>query len=164
VRYGPALAILASALGATSFTMAKENKPRVVVMPGDNVIPQVVDGGNWKTTFKFVNLENHFVSFRVSFLRDDGSPLLLPFLGSYTMAPGVYSSIFVELNTAESTTIETAGVSAGLAQGWALIDRTNMDDAIGGFAIFRQRVPGGQDQEATVPVVNQFSGHFVMLF
>ena len=43
--------------------------PRVVVFPGDRVIAQFVDGGSWKTSMYFVNLENHFRIFPGAVLR-----------------------------------------------------------------------------------------------
>jgi len=138
-------------------------QPRDVVFAGTNVIPQVVDGAGWKTTFKLVNLENHAVSFRLSFIGDDGFPLSLPILDSSVINGGNFTSIAFTLTTAASITIETAGTARGLAQGWALMQR-NSTDSIGGFAIFKFRAPGGQDQEAVVPIVDQFSGHFVLLF
>jgi hypothetical protein len=138
-------------------------QPRDVVFAGTNVIPQVVDGAGWKTTFKLVNLENHAVSFRLSFFGDDGFSLSLPILDSAVINGGNFTSISFTLATAASITIETAGTARGLAQGWALMQR-NSTDSIGGFAIFRLRLPGVQDQEAVVPIVDQFSGHFVLLF
>jgi|SRR5579859_311288 len=139
-------------------------QPHDVVFAGDNVFPQVVDGAGWKTTFKLVNLENHTVSFTLSFFDDDGFRLSLPILDSAVINGGFYTSIAFTLVPASSITIETDGSALGLAQGWALMQRTNATDSIGGFAIFRFRAPGIPDQEAVVPIVNQFSGHFVLLF
>jgi hypothetical protein len=44
------------------------------------------------------------------------------------------------------------------------MSQDNTSDSIGGFAIFRQRIQNIPDQEAVVPIVNQFSSHFVLLF
>jgi len=141
-----------------------QTAPKVVVFAGDNVIPQVVDGAGWKTTFKFVNLENHSVSFTLQFIQDNGLDMALPFLGNGILTAGTYTSITFTLLTAQSATVETAGRSGSLTQGWALMQRNTSTDSIGGLAVFRQRIPGLPDQEATVPIVNQFSGHFVLLF
>ncbi len=162
------LCVLTCLCGATfafgQVEKANADKPDLVVFAGDNVVPQVVDGSGWKTTFKFVNLENHTVSFTLSFIQDNGSPMALSILGNGLLTPGTYTSIVFTLLATQSTTVETAGVAANLTQGWALMQRAVITDSIGGFAIFRQRIPGIQDQEATVPIVNQFSGHFVLLF
>jgi YD repeat-containing protein len=137
-----ALFVLAVAciLGGTlhAQTARDELKPRAVVFAGDNVIAQVVDGVGWKTTFKFVNLENHSVTFTLFFRGDNGQPLTLPILAAPALSyPGGYSTgVTFTLVTAGSATIETAGTGSGLSQGWALMQRANINDSIGGFAIF----------------------------
>jgi hypothetical protein len=137
-------------------------EPQVVVFAGDRVFPQVVNGGGWKTSFFLVNLENHPVTFQILFLTDDGNDMFVPVVGL-----GVVRQVSVTLDTAGSTEFETAGFSNAsldtLQQGWALLSQTT-SDTIGGMAIFRQRIPGRPDQEATVPIVSQFDSHFVLLF
>ena len=136
----------------------KSTAQNVVVFAGDRVIPQFVDGGGWKTSVTTVNLESHPVSFSVLFFNDDGTDLFVPIVGQ-----GVVRGMDISLNTAGSLTFETAGNASRLAQGWALISQST-NDSVGALAVFRQRVPGRPDQEAVVPVVNQFDGHFVLLF
>jgi len=137
-------------------------EPKVVVFAGDRVFPQVVNGGGWKTSFFLVNLENHPVTFQILFLTDDGNDMFVPVGGL-----GVVRQVSVTLDTAGSTEFETTGFSDtfpdSLQQGWALLSQTT-SDTIGGMAIFRQRVFGKADQEATVPIVSQFDSHFVLLF
>ncbi len=137
-------------------------QPQVVVFGGDRVFPQVVNGGGWKTSFFLVNLENHPVTFQILFLTDDGNDMFVPVGGL-----GVVRQVSVTLDTAGSTEFETTGFSNAsldtLQQGWALLSQTT-SDTIGGMAIFRQRVFGKPDQEATVPIVSQFDSHFVLLF
>ena len=133
-------------------------QPRVVVFPGDRVIPQFVDGGSWKTSLFFVNLENHPVTFQVLFFKDNGDDMFVSINGL-----GLVRQVTVSLDTAGSTEFETSGLPLNLIQGWALISETT-NDTIGGTAIFRQRIFGRPDQEAAVPVVSQFDSHFVLLF
>ena len=137
-------------------------EPKVVVFAGDRVFPQVVNGGGWKTSFLLVNLENHPVTFQILFFTDDGNDMFVP-VGDL----GLVRQVSVSLDTAGSTEFETTGFSNDfpdtLEQGWALLSQTT-DDTIGGMAIFRQRVFGRPDQEATVPVVSQFDSHFVLMF
>ncbi len=130
----------------------------VVVYPGDRVIAQFVDGGSWKTSMYFVNLENHSVSFQVFFFNDDGTDMSVPILGQ-----GVVRGLTVTLETAGSVQFETAGTAPNLAQGWALLSQST-NDSVGGMAVFRQSVPGRSDQEAVVPIVSQYDSHFVLLF
>src|ERR1700722_9098051 len=109
------LAVLAGALTTSSLLGADMKpvaaKPKVVVFSGDNVFPHVVDGGLWKTTFKFVNLENHTVTFTLSFFDDNGNPLELPILANSVLSGGYFTSIAFSLPTATSTTLETAGTA-----------------------------------------------------
>jgi hypothetical protein len=134
-------------------------KPQVVVFAGDRVFPHVVDGGGWKTSFFFVNLESHPVNFQVLFFDDNGNDLSVSIAGL-----GVVRQVNVTLNTAGSTEFETTGFNSdSLQQGWALLSQTT-SDTIGGMAVFRQHVFGRPDQEAVVPIVSQFDSHFVLLF
>ena len=137
---------------------SKGKKPEVVVFVGDRVIPQFVDGGSWKTSMTVLNLENHPTNFDVLFFRDNGNDLFVPIVGQ-----GSVRALNITLNAAGSLSFETEGSAANLVQGWALISQST-DDAVGGLAIFRQRVPGRPDFEAVVPIVSQFDSHFVLLF
>jgi hypothetical protein len=133
-------------------------RPKVVVFPGDRVVAQFVDGGGWKTSLFFVNLENHPVSFQVLFFQDNGNDMFVPIAGV-----GSVRQVNIALDTAGSIEFETAGFANSLSQGWALLSQTTLD-TIGGMAVFRQHVFGRQDQEAVVPIVSQFDSHFVLLF
>src|SRR5258708_15906073 len=107
---------------------SRSAQPRVVVFPGDRVIAQFVDGGSWKTSMYFVNLENHSVSFQVLFFRDDGGDLSVPVLGQ-----GVVRGLNISLDTAGSIEFETAGIDTNLTQGWALLSQST-NDSVGGMA------------------------------
>jgi hypothetical protein len=133
-------------------------EPKVVVFAGDRVFPQVVDGGGWKTSFFLVNLENHPVTFQILFFDDFGDDMFVS-VGNL----GSVRQVSVTLDTAGSTEFETTGFGSSLQQGWALLSQAT-NDTVGGMAIFRQRVSGRPDQEATVPIVSQFDSHFVLLF
>jgi len=139
-------------------TAKKSDQKDVVVFIGDRVIPQFVDGAAWKTSVFLVNLENHLVNFQVLFFKDNGSDLYVPVVGQ-----GTVRGLSISLRPVESLQFETTGSSTALAQGWALLSQST-NDSIGGMAIFRQSVPGRFDQEAVVPIVNQFADHFVLLF
>lgn len=133
-------------------------RPKIVVFPGDRVIAQFVDGGGWKTSVFFVNLESHPVNFQVLFFKDDGTDMFVPIVGV-----GRVRQLQITLDTAGSIEFETTGFADLLSQGWALLSQTTTD-TVGGMAIFRQRVFGRPDQEAVVPIVSQFDSHFVLLF
>lgn len=133
-------------------------EPRVVVFAGDRVVPHVVDGGSWQTSFFWVNLESHPVSFQVLFFDDFGNDMFLPVAGL-----GLVRQVSVTLDTAGSIEFETTGTANNLKQGWALLSQTT-NDTVGGMAVFKQHIFGRPDQEAVVPVVSQFDSHFVLLF
>jgi len=145
-------------LDASSTQTKSALEPRVVVFAGDRVVPHVVDGGSWQTSFFWVNLENHPVSFQVLFFDDVGNDMFLPVVGL-----GLVRQVNVTLDTAGSIEFETTGTANNLKQGWALLSQTT-SDTIGGMAVFKQHVFGRPDQEAVVPVVSQFDSHFVLLF
>ena len=132
--------------------------PHVVVFAGDTVIPQFVDGSGWQTSLKFVNLDAYTTTFDVNFYSDAGQPMSVPINGL-----GVGTGLTVTLNPLGSITFASAGTSQPYVQGWAQVVR-NATDSVAGFAIFRQTIPGSQPQEAVVPMVNQFSNHFVLFF
>ena len=125
---------------------------------GDRVIPHFVDGASWKSSVTTLNLEDHPVTFQILFFNDNGTDLYVPVTGQ-----GSVRGMNIRLNTAGSATFETAGTAALLSQGWALLSQAT-NDSVGMITIFRQSVPGRQDQEAVVPTVNQFDNHFALLF
>lgn len=133
-------------------------QPRVLVLPGDRILPQLVDGSGWKTTVTLVNLENHPATLDVLFFTDKGADMYLTILGQ-----GLVRGAHVTLATAGSATFETLGTGSILSQGWASITQIG-NDAIGALAVFKQRIPALPDQEAVVPVANQYDGHFLLMF
>src|SRR3954447_21326975 len=56
---------------------AKPNQKRSVskemaVFPGDNVLPQLVEGAYWSTGMTFINMDTRTTKFTVFFVADDG--------------------------------------------------------------------------------------------
>jgi hypothetical protein len=130
-----------------------------VVFIGDTVIPHVVDGGSWLTTFMFVNLENHQVHLNLYFFNDDGTDLILPIEGQ-----GNVRGMSLTMGPACTLQFQTMDTSSTTRTGWAYMSQDNYNDSIGGMAVFRQVIPGRPDFEAVVPVVSQFQNHFVMYY
>ncbi len=127
----------------TSFEAQSLNR-RVL---GRRSIPQVADGGEFRTSITLVNNEATTANVRLRFWQDDGTagatkPWTVAFTtgenpDSLTIAPGT------------SITLETNGASPTVQQGWAEVVT---DQWVTGFAVFRQSVPGYSAQEAAVPV------------
>lgn len=130
-----------------------------VILAGDSVIPQMVDGGGWKTTLRLVNLSSHPVGFNVLFFSDSGTDMSLPIVDV-----GSVINLTVSLPVAGSVDVDSAGTDQSLTQGWAYILPQTPGDSIGGFTIFRQRLPGLPDEETAVPIVNQFGDHFALMY
>ena len=146
--------ITVAAPGAASQTVAVTLS---IVVSADEVIAQVVDGSGWKTSITLVNLEDQATSFKLYFWGDDGQPLVLPIVSI-----GLYSSLQGTLPVGGSVTIETDGNSTTNLQGWAELDAGHA--AVGGMAVFRQRVVGRPDFEAVVPLASRYESRFVLPF
>ena len=110
-----------------------------------DTIPQVADGANWKTTFILVNLDSVESKYKLDFHGDDGTARSFQLVGL-----GARSSVSGTIAGRGTVTIETAGTSATLNQGWADLDLIGTDN-VGIMAIFgTQGIPGRPDYEATV--------------
>jgi hypothetical protein len=136
-----------------------DGRNKVLVFTGDTVIPQVVDGAGWRTSFVLHNLDSKTLTFDVYFLNDNGADMDLPLVG---YGPGTWMTI--TLKSGETTILDTPGTARTLQQGWAYINTANGSDRVGGFAVFRSQAQGRPDQEAVVPVVSQFDARFVLMY
>jgi hypothetical protein len=103
------------------------------------ILPQLAFGGGWYTGLYFTNLNTTPVSFPVSFIGDDGNPLNIPALGS---------SVTVNLPGRGTALVEAPNVGS-LVQGYV---SASLPTGVTGFGVFRQSVPGINDQEAVVPL------------
>ena len=132
----------------------------MTVFPGDNVVPQFVEGSYWSTGITLVNMDTRTLTATVYFIADDGSDLSVPIVGLGNSV----RAIDITLPVMNTITIQTPGTTASLKQGYAYIERDAADAGLGGFAVFRQSIPGKPDSEAVVPIVNEFDDRFVLLF
>ena len=105
-----------------------------------SVLPQFAFGGGWYSALYFTNLTGTAVSFPVSFVADAGTALTIPALGG--------SSTQVNL-AAHGTAIVEAPNLGDLFQGYA---KFTLPAGVFGYGVFRQSLPGKQDQEAVVPL------------
>ena len=108
-------------------------------------IPQIADGGGWKTSLVLFNRANKRIQGSLSFYGERGETVAFP-IGQFQPV----STMVLSLGPNETRNIETEGAGSTVTVGWAMIDA---EDDIGGFAVYRQRVAGRPDFEATVPVV-----------
>jgi hypothetical protein len=131
----------------------------VIAKLDDNVIPQVVDGAGWQTSFSFVNLDTVAIKFELYFISDTGDDLTL-----YIPGVGSTAALTITLPVNESISFSTPGTKSGLSQGYGYIVRDDATYALGGFAVFRQQVSGRPDFEAVVPFASELDTHFVLLY
>jgi hypothetical protein len=102
------------------------------------ILPQLAFGGGWYTALYFTNLTSAPVSFTVSFIGDDGNPLTIPALSG--------SSVTVNLAARGTSLIQIPNVGP-LVQGYV---SAALPLGVTGYGVFRQSVPGVNDQEAVV--------------
>ena len=152
--------------GTVAFTEVGESGDEVVSidLPTDSEnaillsrlrIPQLVDGGHWKTTIVLVNTDSDPAQFTATFHQADGTLLALPLVGGGAVTQ--YSGV---IPVGGSRTIETQGQASTLAQGWAEVVTAS---SISGTAIFRQST-GAVDSEGSVPVGAGEANHFLLPF
>lgn len=108
------------------------------------VFSQVVDGGVWKTTITLLNLGTGPAGFTLTFYGDDGLPL------AFSTNLGQASVFSGAIALGGSMVIETLGTAPTLSQGWGLL-KPDTGAVISGSAVFRERLPGLPDLEASVP-------------
>jgi len=116
------------------------------------VLPQLAFGGGWYTALYFTNTNTAPVSFMVSFIGNDGNPLIVPALGG--------SSVTVNLAARGTAIIEAPNVGS-LVQGYVV---AALPAGVDGYGIFRQSVPGVPDQEAVVPLSGNTATTSTLLF
>lgn len=123
----------------------QESKATDSISAGSSqVFSQVVDGGVWKTTITLLNLGTGPANFTLYFYDDNGLPLALSTnLGQMSIFNGTIS-------LGGSLVIETLGTAPTLSQGWGLL-KPDPGAVISGSAVFRERLPGMPDLEASVP-------------
>ena len=156
---------------AGTLAAAHQPRPGIVVNPvTDVIVPQVVDGDSWKTSFFLTNLDpTNTIFWHLAFYANNGLPMNIPIQGA-----GPASRLFASLPPNWSVTIDTIGTASGLLQGWAVLstfDRSadqpgarQITSKIGGMAVFRQRITGRPDFEAVVPFSPSNETRFVMPF
>jgi len=128
-----------------------------IVFDGGGVIPQLVDGNGWKTIITLVNLNDTSATYTL-YLNDDRGAAL-----SLTTNLGTGSDFSGTLPPRGSTVIETAGLNAGLSQGWAYVT-TPLTSIIGGTAVFRRVALGQPNYEASEPIDTGITSRFALPF
>ncbi len=124
------------------------------------VIPQIAEGGVYTTAITLVNTDTFPAVVSLRFYRSNGpdvrttQPWNPPIVGNRPTEN-------VILQPGNVYTVQTAGQGNFTSIGWAELI-TNQ--AVSGFAVYRQRIPGIADQEAAVPVNTESMQNFLLPF
>ncbi len=141
------LAVSAADIGSvTEQRYISADRPMLVNLT-DRIVPQVVTGGGWTTTFFLINLGTVDYQMNLDFYDDDGKRMQVSFPEHNVNG----SSYLVSLKVGESVSAEMDDAPFGpTRQGWAIL--ADPTAKISGYVILRQRVPGRPDFEALVPI------------
>jgi virginiamycin B lyase len=115
-------------------------------------LPQVAFGGGWYTALYFYNSNGTQASVGVTLWNSDGTPLTIP------GATGPSTNLTL---LGKGTRVLELPNSGGLRQGWAQLV---LPTGVTSYGVFRQTVPGLQDQEAIVPISSTSSASSVLIF
>ena len=118
-----------------------------VVYAGGGTLAQIVDGGGTKTTITLINLDSTPADYVLYFYGDDGNPMALVTTANPTAGTPA-DALYGTLAAHGSAIIKTAGASAAVLEGWALLITEN---TVAGSAVFG--IPlNGQFVEASCPL------------
>jgi hypothetical protein len=134
----PAISGSGTATGATTSNITFSGNGTLSV--GQKILPQLVFGQGWYTALYFTNTGTTSVSFVVSFVADDGTPLIVPSINN--------SSVTVNLAPGQSTILQAPN-SGAFGEGYASL---TLPTGVTAYGVFRQSVSGRADQEAVVPL------------
>lgn len=110
-----------------------------------DTIPHIVDGGSWKTSFVLVNNSASTINYKIDLMGPNHQPRTFPIVGK-----GLVSNLTGSIAPYGSSVVETEGTASTLVEGWAQVSFETQALELAILAIFRQRVPGRPDFEATV--------------
>jgi hypothetical protein len=126
------------------------------------IVPQVVAGGGWKTTFILSNVSKTYSgTVNLSFRDDFGRPLALTLNGGIFQPPR--TSLNVTLKPKTIQVWETSEFApASTIQGYGMLSYQNA--VVNVRTIFAQRLPDGHWSEAEAPVVSTAMTNYGMTY
>jgi hypothetical protein len=122
------------------------------VGPTTQILPQLAFGGGWYTALYFTNSSSTPASFTVNFIGSDGNRLTVAAVGG--------SSVAVNL-AARGTALIAVPNNGALVEGYV---SAALPIGVTGYGVFRQSVPGVNDQEAVVPLSGTTATTSTLLF
>jgi hypothetical protein len=128
------------------------------VQEKDRVLPHIAFGGGWSTTITLVDCYETEAPFTLRFYDDRGVAMNVPVAGLGSVS---IISDRMPVNGSRTYEIQDIGVTQ---TGWAELSYDWSLTAIGGLAVFRQRVAGRPDLEAVVPMSANNDGDYHLAF
>ena len=113
---------------------------------GKKSIPQVADGGEFRTAITLVNNDAAPAQVRLKFYKGAANNATEPWIIAFE---GGVNPDLITIPPGNSVTLRSSGVSPTVLSGWGEV---LSDQYVTGFAVFRRSLPGTPDQEAAVPV------------
>jgi hypothetical protein len=113
---------------------------------GKKSIPQVADGGEFRTNITLVNNDAAPAQVRLRFWKGAANNATEPWTIAFE---GGVNPDLISIPPGNSVTLRSSGMSPTVLSGWAEV---LSDQHVTGFAVFRRSLPGTPDQEAAVPV------------
>ncbi|MBI5282672.1 MAG: hypothetical protein HY858_13390 [Candidatus Solibacter usitatus] len=127
---------------------------------GSGVIPQIADGGGFRTQITLVNDNPKEASVRMDLFRliSRTTRATEPWWPVFEGSPGWQQFRIPAFGV---VSFETLGLPDQADSGWA---RVQSSLPVRGFAVYRQRQLSGRDQEASVPMLSERFSRFVLPF
>lgn len=110
-------------------------------------LPQIADGGPFKTSITLVNNDTTPAYVTVKFYKSEPTTHQTTPWNPVMENNDKVENIVIPVNA--SWTVQTAAAEAAVSSGWAEVV---CKEKISGLAVYRQTQPGGQFQEAAVPL------------
>ncbi|MRR37691.1 hypothetical protein EG829_24165 [bacterium] len=118
----------------------------------------------WETLFVIVNLSVNSAQFNLGFFDKTGAPMTVTFGTSKDAAAATESYLTATLPAEGSMTIKVRNDGQPLRTGFAILEPPSSSQRLGGYAVFRQTVPGRPQFEAVVPLCDYDDWTFYMPF
>jgi len=115
---------------------------------GRRTMPQIADGGLFRTTITLINQDFLTAYVTMKFHKSAGAGATSDWNLRFDNGATAASTILIP--PCSSVTLRTTGEPAVVEQGWGEIFSTGY--WVSGFAVFEQKIPGRPEQEAAVPM------------
>jgi len=156
--------IVGSYVSGTDSTKASNDGHPVLVQTSDQIFPHIATGSGWETVIVIVNMSAQPIDFVQRFYAQSGQPMTVTFRNYPQGELTTTAASQGRLPPGASFNFALFDSGQPLQVGWATLTYDSSQGRLGGYAIFRQRVPGRPDFEALVPLSAYDDYKFFMPF